>query len=75
MSFQAIGYSNICSEQEYTGYTATENQVFMSLVKQEYTGKTATKNIAVLCLFHLKQLGIPVSVLSRSTQGTQQLST
>ena len=28
VSFEAIGYSSICSEQEYTGYRATENLVF-----------------------------------------------
>ena len=28
VSFEAMGYFSICSEQEYTGYTATENLVF-----------------------------------------------
>ena len=77
VSFEAIGYSTICFEQEYTGYIATENLVesFKSLEKQEYTGKTATENIVVLCLCHLKQWGIPASVQSKSTQGTQRLRT
>ena len=45
VSFEAMGYSSICSEQEYTGYIATEKLVesFKSLVKQEYTRYTATE--------------------------------
>ena len=44
--FGAMGYSSIYSEQEYTGFTETENRVlFTSLVKQEYTGYTATENL------------------------------
>ena len=45
MSLEAVGYSSFCSEQEYTGYTATENlvELFKSLLKQEYTRYTATK--------------------------------
>ena len=75
VSFEAMGYSSICSEQEYTGYIATEKLVesFKSLVKQEYTGYTATETLVALCLCNLKQWSIPSSVLIRSTQGTQQL--
>ena len=47
VSFEAMGYSSICSEQEYTGYIATEKLVesFKSLVKQKYTGYTASENL------------------------------
>ena len=50
VSFEAIGYSSICSDQEYTGYTATENlvELFKSLVKKEYTEYTATENLVQL---------------------------
>ena len=44
--FEAMWYSSIYSEQEYTGFTETENRVlFTSLVKQEYT---ATENLVEL---------------------------
>ena len=43
VSFEAVLYSSICFEQEYTEYTATENlvELFKSLVKQEYTRYTS----------------------------------
>ena len=28
VSFEAMGYFSICSDQEYTGYTANENLIF-----------------------------------------------
>ena len=47
VSFEAMGYSSICSDQEYAGYLATENlfELFKCPVKQEYTGYTATENL------------------------------
>ena len=54
--FEAMWYSSIYYEQEYTGFTETENRVlFTSLVRQEYTGYTATENLVELFMSLVKQ--------------------
>ena len=60
VSFEAMWYSSIFSEQKYTEYTETENliELFMSNVKQEYTEYTATENLVAICLqYTLRTLG------------------
>ena len=74
VSFEAIGHSSICSEQEYTVYTATENLVVLRVI---------WSNRVFQHLFwervHRIHSNWEPSFLhllwSRSTQGRQQLKT